>query len=540
MSVPSEPGKAQSRTRRRRAGSVADFEELFHLVIENVKDYAIFVLDPSGRALTWNAGVKRLLGYDEHEFVRLAFEQLFRPAEQDAAQAEMQKAASVGRSDDERWHLRKDGTELWVTGVLTALRDSTGNLRGYAKIMRDTTAQRRAVLEREELLRGELTARTQAERANRMKDEFLASVSHELRTPLNAILGWARILAHEQLEQSLTKRALEAIERNAILQARLVEGLLDVSRIVSGKLHLNVQLVSVPKLLKAAIDSVHHAADAKGVTIASTVTGALEPTMADADRLQQVMLNLLSNAIKFTPQGGRIDVTLAARGDDLELTVRDTGQGITAEALPHIFDRFQQSTQSRSPAAGLGLGLTITRHIVEAHRGSIEAHSEGEGKGATFVMRLPRAAVSSQEVRSPVRSESAPIDCPPGIAGRRVLIVEDQPDSRELAAFVLGHCGMNVISADSAVDAFRLLDTYDVDVIVSDIGLAGNVDGFEFIRQVRQRPEPFGRIPAVVVSAHADGDDRTRALAAGYELHVSKPLDPAELIQSVAALLRRK
>jgi PAS domain S-box-containing protein len=540
MSEPAEPGKAQSRRRRRRAGSVADFEELFHLVIENVKDYAIFILDPSGRALTWNAGVKRLLGYDEDDFVGLAFQRLFRPTEQNAAQAEMQKAASVGRSDDERWHLRKHGTELWVTGVLTALKDSHGKLRGYVKIMRDTTGQRHAALERAELLRNELAARTQAERASRMKDEFLASVSHELRTPLNAILGWARMLAHERLDESLTKRALAAVERNAIAQSRLVEGLLDISRIVSGKLRLNVQLVSVAQLLKGALDSVHHAADAKGVAIATDVEADLEPILADADRLQQVMLNLLSNAIKFTPEGGRIDVALAAPGDDVELKVRDTGQGIAADTLPHIFNRFHQSTQGRSPAAGLGLGLTITWHIVEAHGGSIEAHSEGDGKGATFVMRLPRATVSWQEASSFVRSESAPIECPPAIAGRRVLIVEDQPDSRELAAFVLGHCGMNVISAASAVDALGLLDTHDVDVIVSDIGLAGDVDGFELIRQVRQRPEPVGRIPAVVVSAHADGDDRTRALAAGYELHVSKPLDPAELIQAVAALLRRE
>jgi PAS domain S-box-containing protein len=532
--------KSQSRTRRRRGRSVADFEELFHLVIENVKDYAIFILDPNGRALTWNAGVKRLLGYDEEEFAGLAFQLLFRPAEQEAAQIEMQKAAATGRSDDERWHVRKDGTELWVTGVLTALKDPAGRLRGYAKIMRDTTAQRQAALEREALLRAELLARTEAEQANRLKDEFLASVSHELRTPLNAILGWARMLANEQLDESMTKRALAAVERNATLQSRLVEGLLDVSRIVSGKFELNVQPVSVPQLLKGAIDSLQHAASAKGVTIAMAVADDLEPIEADAERLQQVMLNLLTNAIKFTPQGGRIDAEVASRKDDLELTVRDTGEGIAPDVLPHIFERFHHGVPGRGPGAGLGLGLTITRHIVEAHGGSIEARSEGEGKGATFVVRIPRTPASTRNVTPPPPSWRAPIDCPPDIAGRRVLIVEDQPDSRELAAFVLGHCGMQVISADSAGDALRLLDAHDVDVIVSDVGLAGDMDGLELIREVRSRPEPVGRIPAVVVSAHANNDDRTRALAAGYELHVSKPLEPAELIQAVSALLRRE
>ncbi len=537
MAEPGEPDRAQSRTRRR-VKSATDFEELFHLVIDNVKDYAIFILDPSGHAVTWNAGVERLLGYDEGEFIGLAFRRLFRPTEQGAADVEMQKAASAGRSDDERWHVRKDGTELWVTGVLTALRDPAGDLRGYAKIMRDTTNQRRAALEREELLRRELEARTQAEQANRMKDEFLATVSHELRTPLNAILGWARMLAHEPLDESQTKRALAAVERNAIAQARLVEGLLDVSRIVSGKLQLNVQLVSVAQLLGEAIESLQHAADAKGVTISSTIADDVERAEVDPERLQQVILNLLSNAIKFTPPGGLIDVHLDVRDADLELTVRDNGEGIAPEALPHIFDRFHQGIPRGGATSGLGLGLTISRHIVQAHRGTITGHSEGKGRGALFTVRLPRTAVLVAEPHAPVSNVPAPIECPPHVAGRRVLIVEDQPDSRELAAFVLGRCGMDVISADSAVEALRLLDTYAVDVIVSDIGLAGDVDGFELIRQVRQRPTLAGRIPALVVSAHADVNDRTRALAAGYELHVSKPLDPAELIRAVAALLR--
>ena len=529
-------GKSQSRTRRRRGRSAADFEELFHLVIENVKDYAIFILDPNGRALTWNAGVKRLLGYDEEEFVGLAFQLLFRRAQREAALIEMQKAAATGRSDDERWHVRKDGTELWVTGVLTALKDPAGRLRGYAKIMRDTTAQRQAALEREALLRAELRARTEAEQANRMKDEFLASVSHELRTPLNAVLGWARMLAHGQLDESLTTRALAAVERNAEAQSRLVEGLLDVSRIVSGKLQLNIRPVSLADVVQTAIDAVQHAATSKRISISSTVDDDLGPTAADPERVQQVVVNLLSNAVKFTPDGGAIEIALARRDSDFELSIRDTGDGITPDAILHIFDRFNQGSSHRGPGSGLGLGLTIARHIVEAHGGTIEAHSEGRGKGATFTVRLPSAAAG---VTSSIE-RSAPIEYPSDLARRTALIVEDQPDSRDLAAFVLGRCGMRVLSADSVVDALKLLDAHDVDVIVSDISLAGEADGFELIREVRQRPEPVGRTPAVVVSAHVDLDDRARALAAGYELHVSKPVEPAELVRAVSTLLRRE
>jgi PAS domain S-box-containing protein len=530
--------KSQSRTRRRRGRSVADFEELFHLVIENVKDYAIFILDPNGRALTWNAGVKRLLGYGEEEFVGLAFHQLFRRAEQEAALIEMQKAAATGRSDDERWHVRKGGSELWVTGVLTALKDPAGRLRGYAKIMRDTTAQRQAALEREELLRAELLARTEAEQANRMKDEFLASVSHELRTPLNAVLGWARMLAHGQLDESLTTRALAAIERNAEAQSRLVEGLLDVSRIVSGKLQLNVRPVSLADIVQTAIDAVQHAATSKRISLSSTVLGDLGLTEADPERAQQVVVNLLSNAVKFTPEGGAIGITLAHRDSDVELTVSDTGDGISPDAISHIFDRFHQGSSNRGPGSGLGLGLTIARHIVEAHGGSIEAQSEGKGKGATFTVRLPSTAAVAAGATSSI--EQSHIECPPDLARRTALIVEDQPDSRDLAAFVLGRCGMRVLSADSVVEALKLLDAHDIDVIVSDISLAGDADGFDLIREVRQRSEPVGQTPAVVVSAHADLDDRARALAAGYELHVSKPVEPAELVRAVSTLLRRE
>lgn len=538
--MPERRGTSQSRSRRRRAEAVADLSELFHLLTENVRDYAIFILDTDGNAVTWNAGVGRLLGYDEDEFVGLHFRRLFRRDEQEGAEREMEKATSAGRSDDERWHVRKDGSELWIAGVLTALRDPDGKLRGFAKIMRDTTAQRQAALERDDLLRRELSAREQAERANRAKDEFLATVSHELRTPLNAILGWARILATDHLDRAQVKRAIATIERNAKAQAQLVADLLDVSRIVTGKLQLNLQPVSLQQVTQAAAESMQHAAAAKEITLSIATGGAPAPIEGDAARLQQVVLNLLSNAIKFTPSGGAISVSVERDEEHVELTVRDTGQGIPPDALANIFDRFEQAGARHTPTSGLGLGLTIAKHIVEAHRGSIQARSEGEGKGATFVVRLPKVA-GVPEVMEPVIAPVAPqIECPPELHGKAALVVEDQPDSQELAAFVLGHCGMRVLTAASAQGALEILDREIVDVIVSDIRLSGEGDGFELIRAVRAHPKPYGHVPAIVVSAHANSDDQARALAAGYELHVAKPVEPSELVAAVAAVLRSK
>jgi len=285
-----------------------DMDELFQLLVDNVRDYAIFILDTDGRALTWNAGVLRMLGYDEREFLGLEFSRLFRPADHDDAAREMQTAAANGRSDDERWHVRKDGSELWVTGVLTALRNPAGELRGYAKVMRDTTLQKSAAAEREQLLQRELSARADAERANRIKDDFLAIASHELRTPLNAILGWARMLATDQLDGVRAKRAVEIIERNAKAQAQLIEDLLDVSRIITGKLQLELRPLMLQTVLLEAVESVAHAAREKGIDLAIDSTEEDGFIDGDAGRLQQVIWNLLSNAVKFTPAGGRIEV----------------------------------------------------------------------------------------------------------------------------------------------------------------------------------------------------------------------------------------
>jgi PAS domain S-box-containing protein len=475
-----------------------------------------------------------MLGYTEEEFHGLEFSKLFRPGEQDGASRELQIAAANGRSDDERWHVRKDGSELWVTGVLTALRDPAGELRGYAKIMRDTTLQKSAASEREQLLQRELTARAEAERANRVKDDFLAIASHELRTPLTAILGWARMLATDQLGGAHAKRAIQIIERNAKAQAQLIEELLDVSRIITGKLQLDARPLMLRAVVNDAVESIAHAAQEKGVDL--VVDSVQESGLVEGDpsRMHQVVSNLLSNAVKFTPAGGRVEVQLRRYDQSVELAVRDTGEGMESAELPLIFDRFHQAAQKRgNPRGGLGLGLAIARHIVEAHGGTIRAHSDGLGKGSTVAVELPRARALPETEES-----RADLECPATLEGRRVLVVEDKSDSRELLKVVFEGCKMLVVSADSARQALEALDRERFDVIVSDIGLPDGEDGLALMRLVRARHADLGgRTPAIALTAFASGADRRQALAAGYHTHVAKPFEPSDLIAAVASLL---
>ena len=507
---------------------------MFQLVVDNVKDYAIFIIGTDGRTLTWNAGVLRLLGYTEPEFLGLEFAALFRAAERDAASREMQVAAAVGRSDDERWHLRKDGSEIWVTGVLTALRTPEQELRGYAKIMRDTTLQKSAAAEREQLLQQQQAARADAERANRIKDDFLAIASHELRTPLNAILGWVRLLSSDHLDGVRSKRAIEIIERNAKAQAQLIDDLLDVSRIITGKLQLDVRPIVFRDVVHQAVESVAHVAEEKGVEIVVEVAETVRID-GDAGRLQQVIWNLLSNAIKFTPAGGRVDVKLRSHDEGVELCVRDTGEGMASNELPLVFDRFRQAAHRRRTATGgLGLGLGIARHIVEAHGATIRAHSDGKGKGAVFTVDFPLATGVT-----PMNDVGElGVASPSSLEGRRLLVVEDKRDSRELLEVVFEECKMQVVGVDSARGALDALDRERFDVIVSDIGLPEGDDGLVLMRRVRERPADLGGLtPAIALTAYASATDRRRALAAGYQTFLTKPYEPTDLVAAVASLL---
>lgn len=404
----------------------------------------------------------------------------------------------------------------------------------------DISARRHAEAERDSLLERERLARAQAEQANRSKDEFLAMVSHELRTPLNAMLGWARMLSAGTLDKARQKRGLEVIERNAIAQAQLIEDLLDVSRIVHGKLRLEVAKMDFRAVVEAAIDAVRPSIESKGIQLVVNLNDENEPILGDAQRLQQVVWNLLSNSAKFTPKGGQVRIELSRKGAQLELTVSDNGRGIALDALPYVFDRFRQADASITRAyGGLGLGLSIAKHLVELHGGSIEAYSAGEGEGSRFTLRLGAGELKPDATRAlhatlPPRTNNEP---PPELSGLRILVVDDEPDARELASTILSQGGAIVLSASSATHALEVLAEQQVDVMLSDIGMPG-LDGYELIRRVRQLTTPIGRIPAAALTAFARTDERRQAMLAGFQLHISKPVEPTELTAAVACLAR--
>jgi len=384
-----------------------------------------------------------------------------------------------------------------------------------------------------------------AQNANRLKDEFLATVSHELRTPLTAILGWAHLLRAGQLGEKSASNALEIIERNARTQSQLIDDLLDVSRIITGKLRLDVRQVEPISFIESAIEALSPAAEAKGVRIQKVMdTGAVN-IAGDPARLQQVVWNLISNAIKFTPRGGRVQVRLERVNSHLEISVSDTGAGIKPEFLPHVFERFRQEDQTTTRHhGGLGLGLAIVRHLVELHGGTVEAESAGEGQGATFIVRLPLVSVYQRErreerVHPAARETLLSYECPDRLDGTKILVVDDELDTRELLKASLSQCGATVVTASSAPEALALLEREKPTVLVSDIGMPDN-DGYDLISQVRALPaKRGGRIPAIALTAYARTEDRMRALRAGYQMHVTKPVETPELVAVIASLIGR-
>ncbi|HYG79816.1 MAG TPA: ATP-binding protein, partial [Pyrinomonadaceae bacterium] len=437
----------------------------------------------------------------------------------------------------------KDGTER--VGLLSAERIEIGGEPCALTVIQDITEQKRAEAERDRVLEREKALRAEAEEASRLKDEFLATVSHELRTPLTAILGWAHMLRTGQFAGGDTAKALETIERNARAQAQLIDDLLDVSRIITGKLRLDVRPVDPNSLIGAAVEAVGPAAEAKGIRVQKIVDTGIVFVSGDPVRLQQVVWNLLSNAVKFTPRGGRVQVRLERVNSHVEIGVSDTGQGISPEFLPHVFDRFRQADQGTTREhGGMGLGLAIVRHIVELHGGTVRAESPGEGKGSTFTVLLPVAAVyQNDDVRESVRPAAGDTlpsyECPDRLDGLRVLIVDDDPDTRELLKAGLGRCGTEVVTAASAGEALEAIAADPPDLLISDIGMPGE-DGYELIRKVRALPpERGGRVPAVALTAYARTEDRLRALRAGYQMHVSKPVELAELVAVASSLVRR-
>lgn len=405
-------------------------------------------------------------------------------------------------------------------------------------------ALRAMLQERETLLTREQMARAEAEDANRLKDEFLATISHELRTPLNAIIGWSHLLRNERIDEATTSRAIETIERNARAQAQLVEDILDVSRVITGKLRLNIGLVDIASVINAAIDSVQLAAGSKNIQLAVILDPSARHVSGDPGRLQQVAWNLLSNAIKFTPAGGRVEVRVERDGASVKIAVSDTGVGIDLEFIPFVFDRFRQADgTSTRRNGGLGLGLAITRHLIELHGGTVQAQSQGKGCGATFTIKLPLAhgAESLKNrtgeagmFRRPAGASSA--EPAPSLAGLKVLLVDDDPDNLQILTVMLVGQRANVHTAASAAEAFKVIEWYKPDILVSDLAMPGE-DGYSLIGKLRAREAGTGKsIPAIALTAYVRVDDRTRALTEGFNMFVPKPVEPIELINAIASL----
>ncbi len=425
-----------------------------------------------------------------------------------------------------------------VIGTLTIIDDVTERVRREAELQSQ-------IEERSRLLSSEKLARNEAERANRLKDEFLATVSHELRNPLNAILGWAHMLRLGKLAPGNAERAVETIYRNAKSQAQLVSDLLDVSRIISGKLRLDIRTVDLISIINAAIDSIRPAADAKSIRLQAILDPLAGPISGDADRLQQIVWNLLTNAVKFTPKSGRIQVQLRRVNSQVEIVVSDSGVGISKEFLPHVFDRFRQADASTTRIhGGLGLGLSIVHQLVDLHGGSVSVHSEGEGKGATFTITLPFVGVVSDQKGAEPLPPSNPdevttFDGLPSLQGLKVLVVDDEADTRELICEVLKEVGSEVITCRSVAEALAALEQHKPDILISDLGMPDE-DGYSLISKIRALPsEQGGHIPAAALTAYARAEDRLRVLRSGFQFHLPKPVDSAELVTVVASLAGR-
>jgi PAS domain S-box-containing protein len=517
--------------------SVPSFEPQAHLAaIIRSSDDAIVSKDLNGIILSWNPAAERIFGFTSEEAVGKSI-QIIIPDDRRAEELEVLAKVSSGEGVDhyETVRRRKDGTLIDISLTVSPIRDSKGTIVGASKVARDITERKRLAEAVHAQLMRERTFQTEA---NRIKDQFLATLSHELRTPLNAIIGWAEMLLAGTLSEQEKELGLKTIERNARAQVQLVDDLLDVGRITSGKMRLQIQTVDLVEVAKAAIDIVRPSATAKKIKLVGDWKRPELFIQADADRLQQVAWNLLSNAIKFTPARGQVTVKvdLDSEGNAC-LIVQDSGAGIPERILPHVFDRFVQEDGSLTRKhGGLGLGLAIVRQIVELHGGSVDVSSPGENEGSTFTVVLPGVATR----RKPGLVAADQENKLPRLEGVRVLVLDDRSDDRELLAVILRGQDAEVRLAASAADGLEVLRSWKPDVLVSDIEMPDE-DGYTFLRKVRDMADPLvAAIPAIAVTAHARMEDRQRAIGAGYEYHISKPIDRMRLIDAVGAAAGRK
>ncbi len=525
---------------------------MLEMLVDTVRDYGVILLDPDGKVLSWNGGAERLKGWTADEIIGQHFSKFYPPedVQRGKTEQELKEAAEHGRFEDEGWRLRKDGSRFWANVVITAVHDETGLLRGFAKVTRDITERKeaeetqRALLQQrearlaaeEERGRAETSFRI-AQEANRAKDEFLMTLSHELRTPMTAILGWARLLPTMTPGDQMFREAVASIARGAQLQARLIDDVLDVSRIVSGKMRLTRERLNVESVLNASLDAVRPTAASREISIETTFSPHLGWMVADPTRLQQVMWNLLTNAVKFTPKEGVIQVSARRTSSHVEITVADTGEGIDPQFLPHVFEPFRQAENPQTRVhGGLGLGLSIVRYIVEAHGGNIMADSAGRGRGAKFTVTLPVAAVAAAQVDTPqMPSAEKPVRqiAPDRLRGVSLMLVDDDAEARGLIRAILTQAGAEVVAMESATLALSELTHRRPHAIITDIAMP-QMDGYAFSREVRSRPELDG-VKLIVLSAFPAASQPGDGLFNGY---LTKPVDPADLVDDVARIVR--
>ena len=533
------------RIRRAEEAALSSARE-WQTTFDSIND-GVCLVDREGIILRCNRAMMQIFGKPSQEILGCAHHKLLMEAELGIANGTCFRRA---KETHQRQILEFQSQERWFAKTIDPVLDEHGTLTGVVLILSDITERKRAEAllqeqnDRLNQLMISLQQQTeQAQQANRIKDEFLAVLSHELRSPLNPILGWARILQKSHQDAAKTQYALETIERNAKLQAQLIEDLLDVSRILQGKLSLNTVPVGLTFTIKAALETVRLAAEAKSIQIETIFEPNVRQVLGDSGRLQQVIWNLLSNAIKFTSQGGRVEVRLESINDQVDthpteytqITVSDTGRGISNDFLPYVFDYFRQADGTTTRKfGGLGLGLAIVHHLVELHGGTVQAASPGEGQGAVFTVKLPPIAASKfNQDNSADRDRSDS-----NLNGLQALLVDDDKDSREFIAFVLEQYGAQVTEADSAHDALSNLGQAKFDLLISDIGMP-DMDGYTLIRQIRkQSPDRGGEIPAIAVTAYAGEIDRQQALAAGFQQHISKPIELEVLIQAILAIVK--
>lgn len=532
--------------RKRAEETLREREEQFSTLANSIPQLA-WMADSEGYIFWYNQRWYDYTGTTLEEMRGWGWQTVHDPAVLEGVIERFKQSLATGEPWEDTFPLRsKEGEYRHFLSRALPIRNAEGRIVRWFGTNTDVEEKLRAEEERERLLKGEREARLQAEKANRLKDEFLATLSHELRTPLTSIYGWARLLRSGKLDPDASSRALEVIERNAHAQRRLIDDILDVSRIITGNLRLSVQPIALVPVIEAAVDAVRPAADAKHIQLQINIEPQTGVISGDPDRLQQIVWNLLSNAIKFTPEEGRVELQLSRFNSTVQIKVSDTGEGIEEEFLPFVFERFRQANGTTTRRhGGLGLGLAIVRHLVELHGGTVAAKSRGREQGSTFTVTFPVArtatgAKQSRRAQDVSRQKVVPPISPPVLNDLRVLVVDDEADTLEFLTMVMEGCGAHVTAAASVSEARDALANARFDFLLSDIGMPGE-DGYALIRHVRALEKEHGghRIPAMALTAYAREEDRLKSLRAGFQMHMSKPVDPEELLAVVASFAGR-